>query len=121
MPTRTRHSRMTSGSSIDGFLGRLVRYELPWDQAWEADFRAFSERFTFHDSKWIGVFLLPQEGNEAVLAFEWDAHWLPEPLRSEGCVDESAPPLDKWPLLFVFVPDLLSVCLSGYERPMSSR
>jgi hypothetical protein len=98
-----------------------ARNDLPWEQAWETDFSAFDERFTLHDSSWLGILLEPAEGNEAVLVFEWDAHWLPEPLRAE-CFDASLePPGLDWPFLFIRANDVRGLRFQGYDEPGSGQ
>src|SRR5262249_55582522 len=102
-------------------LGRLARDHLPWTRAWAADFSSFAERFTLHDSYWIGLFLPLSEANEAVLAVEWDGHWLPEPLRTECVDDQASPPVPSWPILFLRISDLQAVQLFEYRDSYSGR
>jgi len=112
---------MSDEVTLDALLLQMARYQLPWEQAWAADFRTFAERFTLHDSNWIGLFLDLSEGNEAILAVEWDGHWLPEPLRTECMEDSASPPAPDWPFLLMRIAALRAVQLSGYETPCSGR
>src|SRR4051812_16707268 len=116
---------MAEGATLDDFLGRMARDELPWDKAWAASFNAFADRFTLHDSAWVGVFLNVREDAEAVLAFHWDPHWLPPSLAAVSREAERG--WDGWAtglpflLLFIRVSQVASVRLSGYDEPIGGR
>jgi hypothetical protein len=111
---------MSDELTLDALLGRMARDELPWAQAWTTDFAEFAERFTLHDSRWVGLFL-PTEFNDAVLAVEWDGYCQPEPLRTE-CTEGSPDSQDSlWPFLFIRVSDLHAVRHLGYEKPVGGR
>ena len=112
---------MPGDPRLDAELGRMARDELPWGQAWKADFSAFADRFTLHDSLWIGIFLNVRETKEAVLVVEWDAHWLPEPLRTDALKGSPGPPGFGDPLLFMRTPELVAVQLSGYDQSCGGR
>jgi hypothetical protein len=112
---------MSPGLTVEPLLGRLARDELPWHRAWVADFPTFDERFTLHDSTWIGAFLALREQNEVILIVEWDAHWLPEPLRTECMGDAAGAPAFGCPFLLIRVPAVRGMELSGYEQSCGGR
>ena len=109
---------MDGALTLDAVLSLVARDELPWDRAWVADFGEFCDRFTLHDSFWVGVFLNVNESNEAVFLFEWDSHWLPEPLRSDKLVDSES---TRDPYLFIRVTGVRTIKFHGFNQPISGR
>jgi len=107
---------MLPEDDFDVLLGQLARGDLPWAQAWTADFSAFAERFTLHDSNWIGLFIPGAEENEAYLVIEWDGHWLPEPLRTTCMEDSPHQSCPSWPILFIKVSGMSGVQLFDFEN-----
>lgn len=59
------------------WLGRdLVAGALPWEQGLPTSLATFLDRFTLHDSIWLGLYT--ELGQHATLLLHWD------PLQSEG-------------------------------------
>jgi hypothetical protein len=73
----------------------LVLDSLPWEFGREWSYLEFEEKYTLHDSQWVGVFTNLRYDSSITLALIWDAHWLP----SE--VYEPTPVVNAWPLLFI--------------------
>jgi len=89
--------------------GAVLRDTLPWGEGKEYSFRGFAEKYTLHDSVWVGVFYDVAYADSAVLVIIWDAVWLPDELaRSTSVVGE-------WPLLFIKVGGASQVSASGYK------
>jgi len=56
----------------------LVEDSLPWENKSPYDLESFFERYTLHDSNWVGCFLNVAFTQDAILAFQWDSVWLPD-------------------------------------------
>jgi hypothetical protein len=112
---------MSDALTLDYVLGSIARGTLPWEKSWAADFSAFGDRYTLHDSVWAGIFLDVCAGNEAVLVVEWDAHWLPEPLRTECMILAAQKPNFGNPFLLMRLSEIHAIELRGYEVPLSGR
>lgn len=94
---------------MEWLYGAVVREALPWGVGREYSFGEFSEKYTLHDSVWVGVFYDVAYEDSAVLAFVWDAVWLPDELaRSTSVVAD-------WPLLFIKVGGASQVSAGGYK------
>ncbi len=106
--------------TVESVLGKLARHELPWDEAWVAEFPEFDERFTLHDSNWIGAFLAMRESDDAIAMFEWDAHWLPEPLRMECGVGIAESPYRN-PFLLIYASGVQAVQLRDFPCDFCSQ
>ncbi|HEV2798897.1 MAG TPA: hypothetical protein VGW12_00270 [Pyrinomonadaceae bacterium] len=88
------------GELSDWVYREVVEDTLPWSEAKEYSFQQFSEKYTLHDSVWIGLFYDVAYENNVILAIIWDAVWLPDEIaRSTSIVAE-------WPLLFVNIEGL---------------
>jgi hypothetical protein len=59
----------------------IVEDDLPWDKIDRVDFNYFSERYTLHDSHWIGIFYDIGYEDSATLAILWDEFWLPPAIK----------------------------------------
>lgn len=77
------------------FYGDLVEDCLPWQQGKKMTFEEFHQKYTLHDSYWIGIFFNVAYEQTATLAIEWDAVWLPERLK------QSTATVSDWPYLFI--------------------
>lgn len=103
----------------DSILARIARYDLPWQSAWKTSFAEFADRYTLHDSIWIGILLPLSEGNEAILAIEWDAYWLPDAdLRQCGDGPRASVP---WPFLVMRIFSIRNLSFAGFEQELSQR
>jgi hypothetical protein len=87
----------------------IIKNDLPWESANEWSFRQFSEKYTLHDSYWIGLFYDIAYDNNVILAIVWDSVWLPDEIA------ESTAVTDDWPVLFIKVQEVLQVSTSGYK------
>ncbi len=93
----------------------IVESDLPWESAKELTFAEFSDRYTLHDSYWIGLFYDVAYENDVVLAIVWDAVWLPDELA------ESTSLVDDWPLLFIKVENASQISTTGYDAIESTQ
>ena len=82
---------------------------LPWNEAKECSFQEFSEKYTLHDSVWVGLFYDVAYENNVILTIIWDAVWLPDEIAQSTSV------VAEWPLLFIKIGDVLRVSTSGYK------
>ena len=87
----------------------IVEGSLNWGVAKEYSYREFSEKYTLHDSNWVGLFFDVAYESTVVLAFVWDAVWLPDE------VAESTPLAGESPFLFVKAEAVSQVSTSGYK------
>jgi hypothetical protein len=76
------------------WLGRdLVAGNLPWSEGVASSLPAFLDRYTLHDSYWIGLYAEP--GRCATLLLRWDTFW------TQGEVPFPGSLVAEWPLLAV--------------------
>lgn len=87
----------------------LVEDDLPWDKAVHLTKEEFCAKYTLHDSFWVGAFQNIGFNKNIILAFQWDAHWLPEHLKVENGVVED------WPYLFIKLEEALEITQENYE------
>lgn len=97
------------GQDLNWLYEAVIRDTLPWGEAKGCSFREFSEKYTLHDSVWVGVFYDVAYDDSAVLAIIWDAVWLPDELAQSTSV------VGEWPLLFIKVGGASRVSTSGYK------
>ena len=65
--------------TLPGWLcQQIVLDTLPWDRA--LSYQAFCDRYTLHDSHWLGLF---QAAQNAVACIRWDTLWLPDTLFNQ--------------------------------------
>jgi hypothetical protein len=79
----------------------LIDDRLPWDSARETNVATFLKQYTLHDSNWIGVWITPGSGADAVI--RWDAFW------SEGRIPHPGPLVAEWPILVIRFPRLYAI------------
>lgn len=94
---------------LEWMYGAFVRDTLPWGEGREYSFPEFSEKYTLHDSNWVGVFYDVAYADAAVLAIIWDAVWLPDELA------RSTSDVGGWPMLFIKAEGATRVSASGYK------
>jgi hypothetical protein len=78
---------------------KLVEGDLDWSKAQSSTFPRFLEKYTLHDSQWIGFWMQPPF--ESVLIIHWDRVWLERmegekiqfPFYADEESNESWPPL----------------------------
>ena len=98
------------GQYPDWLYQSIVEDSLNWDEAKEYSYQEFSEKYTLHDSYWIGLFYDVAYESNLILAIVWDAVWLPDDIaRSTSSVGE-------WPFLFIKVQEVSQVSTSGYKE-----
>ena len=97
------------GRYPDWLYQSVIEDTLNWNEAKEYSFREFFEKYTLHDSYWIGLFYDVAYENNLILAIIWDAVWLPDEIaRSTSDVTE-------WPWLFLKIEEVSQVSTSGYK------
>jgi hypothetical protein len=87
----------------------IVEDYLPWAKAKNCSYGGFSEKYTLHDSIWVGLFSDVSYENNAILVILWDAVWLPDE------VAESTSKVDEWPFLFIKTEDAEQIITRGYK------
>jgi hypothetical protein len=93
----------------DWLYQSIIDNTLNWKEAKEYSFQEFSEKYTLHDSYWIGLFYDVAYENNIILAIVWDAVWLPDEIVPSTSI------VSEWPLLIIKVEDVLQVSTSGYK------
>jgi hypothetical protein len=97
------------GQYPDWLYQSIIEDSLDWNEAEEYSFQEFSEKYTLHDSYWIGLFYDVAYENNLILAIVWDAVWLPDEIAQSTSI------VAEWPFLFIKVEDVLQVSTSGYK------
>ena len=97
------------GEHSDWVYREVVEDTLPWSEAKEYSFQQFSEKYTLHDSVWIGLFYDVAYENNIIMAIIWDAVWLPDEIAQSTSI------VAEWPLLFVKIENVSQVSTSGYK------
>jgi hypothetical protein len=98
-----------------GWLYReLVEDCLPWQQGKRMNFKEFNEKYTLHDSGWIGIFFNIAYERTATLAIQWDAVWLPNEIKQSTSV------VADWPYLFIQLSGIEQVSTNNYIDIMGS-
>ena len=97
------------GQHPDWLYREVIEDTLPWNEAKEYSFQEFSEKYTLHDSVWVGLFYDVAYENNVILTIIWDAVWLPDEIAQSTSV------VAEWPLLFIKIGDVLRVSTSGYK------
>lgn len=81
----------------------LINDRLPWEKGLKIDFSEFSEKYTLHDSGWIGSFY---DAENAIIIVEWDSVWLPDSIAL------NTSQVREWPFLFIKIENVQSVSIS---------
>ncbi len=87
----------------------IVEDFLPWEKAQTFTYEEFSEKYSLHDSIWIGLFANVTYEDTATLAIIWDASWLPDEIA------ESTPEIVKHPFLFIKVEKMEQIITRNYK------
>lgn len=69
---------------------------------------SFFEKFTLHDSYWVGIFHHLAFDQSVTLAFEWDAVWLPDEIKKNSSL------VEEWPYLFFQINGVKEVSTANY-------
>jgi hypothetical protein len=104
-----------SESSHPGwFYEALIEDSFPWSDGVAMSFEEFDQKYTLHDSYWIGAFLNIAYEPTATLAIVWDAVWLPDEIK------ESTPVVHDWPYLLIQLSDVEQFSPGQYEDAMGA-
>jgi hypothetical protein len=87
----------------------LVEDNLPWDKKSGYRLDDFLNKYTLHDSIWIGIFHHLAYANYITLAFKWDSFWLPNEI-----IERSSQVAD-WPYLFVQLDKVIEVTTTNFS------
>jgi len=89
---------------------KLIEDDLPWDQKASLTLETFFEKFTLHDSYWVGIFHHVAFDSSVTLAFQWDSVWLPEEVK------KGTSHVDDWPYLFFQIDGVKEMRTSNFEE-----
>ncbi len=93
----------------DWLSKKLIEDDLPWDKKSSLTMESFFEKFTLHDSYWVGVFHHLGFDQSVTLAFEWDGVWLPDEIKKDTSLTE------EWPYLFIQINDVKEIATENYS------
>ncbi len=88
----------------------LINDRLPWEKGLNISFSEFSNKYTLHDSCWIGLFYDVGDRASVILAIHWDAVWL----RDSIALNNSQ--IQEWPFLFIKIDKVQEISTSGYFK-----
>ena len=74
------------------------------------EFDKFMEKYTLHDSYYVGLFYDLAYDNNIVIAIQWDSVWLPE------SVSKSTASVNDWPYLFISIKNVENINTWGYKN-----
>ncbi|MGF1733664.1 hypothetical protein [Photobacterium kasasachensis] len=77
----------------DWLYKKLIDSDFPWHKKASLSLEAFFEKYTLHDSYWVGVFHHVDLSQSVTIAFQWDSVWLPDEIK------EGTSSVDDWPYL----------------------
>ena len=89
-------------------LRKLVDDDLPWDKSAKLSLCSFLEKYTLHDSYWIGVTYNVGFDQSATLSFQWDSVWLPDDVKERSSI------VDDWPYLFIKLDVVYQISTANY-------
>lgn len=93
----------------DWLFESIIEDFLPWQSAKNYSYEEFAEKYTLHDSLWIGLFANITYEDTAILAIIWDAVWLPDEIaRSTSNVLE-------YPFLFIKLEKTHQIITRNYQ------
>jgi hypothetical protein len=93
----------------DWLYEAIVEDFLPWESAKNYSYEEFAEKYTLHDSLWIGLFANVTYEDAAILAIIWDAVWLPDEIA------QSTSDVLDWPFLFLKVEKINQILTRNYQ------
>ncbi len=93
----------------DWLSKKLIEDDLPWDEKSSLSIESFFEKFTLHDSFWVGVFHHLGFDQSVTIAFEWDAVWLPNEIK------KNTPLVEEWPYLFFQINGVQEITTDNYS------
>ncbi|MEO0377599.1 MAG: hypothetical protein AAF329_23955 [Cyanobacteria bacterium P01_A01_bin.17] len=86
----------------------LIEDALPWEKKTNLTLETFVERYTLHDSYWVGIFHHVAYDPSVTLAFQWDSVWLPNEASHSDAGDS--------PYLFMRLEEVTEVTTANYEN-----
>jgi hypothetical protein len=98
----------------DWLYRELVEDYLPWHQGRSISFTKFNQKYTLHDSNWIGIFFNIAYEQTAILAIQWDAVWLPDEIATSTSI------VSDWPYLFIQLKNIEQIGTSNYVDIMGT-
>jgi hypothetical protein len=93
----------------DWLSKKLIEDDLPWGDKSSLSIESFFEKFTLHDSYWVGVFHHLGFDQSVTLAFEWDAVWLPDEIKRNSSL------VEEWPYLFFQINGVKEISTANYN------
>jgi hypothetical protein len=90
------------------FYELLVEDSFPWSDGVTMSFEVFDQKYTLHDSYWIGAFLNIAYEPTVTLAVMWDAVWLPDMIKASTSI------VDDWPYLLIQLSGVEEISPSQY-------
>lgn len=92
------------------FYRDLINDCLPWERGAAMSFKEFEQKYTLHDSVWVGAFFDIAYEPNVTLAIQWDAVWLPDEVKLSTSV------VDDWPYLFVQLLEVEQLSPNRYQN-----
>ncbi len=92
----------------DWVYKRIIEDDLPWDKQADLTLDAFNEKYTLHDSYWVGIFHHVAFNQSITLAFQWDSVWLPNDIK------KGTSHVDDWPYLFIQLEKVTEISTSNF-------
>jgi hypothetical protein len=87
---------------------RILSGDLPWDRSVEVHIDAFLEKYTLHDSNWIGLFADCANEDAVIAIIGFDPVW-------NSSVSTPTSVCADWPLLFLRFKSVSAVLLSRFR------
>lgn len=97
------------GKYFPDWLYEAIIEDLPWKSAKNYSYEEFAEKYTFHDSFWIGLFASVAYEDTAILAIIWDAVWLPDEIA------KSTSNVLEYPFLFIRLEKINQILTRNYK------
>ncbi|MGF1733564.1 hypothetical protein [Photobacterium kasasachensis] len=94
----------------DWLYKKLIENDLPWHKKASLSLESFCEKYTLHDSFWVGVFHHVAFDQSVTIAFQWDSVWLPDDIK------EGTSYFDDWPFLFFQLEGVKEVTTANFEN-----
>ena len=86
----------------------LINNKLPWEKGLNISFQEFAQKYTLHDSCWIGLFYDVGDRASAIIIINWDAVWLPDSIALSNFQ------VQEWPFLFIKIEKVKEISTSDY-------
>lgn len=83
--------------------------DLPWDSSINLKIDYFFEKYTLHDSYYVGLFFDLGQANNIMVVVRWDPMWLPDN------ISQKTPYVDDWPYLFICIDNVEQISTWGLK------